>query len=262
MLPRPVKFKGNNFPEFTASQYPGFTLQEFYQAPIPVVTPQVAEVDYPKGQVEFVFNSDGYRCQEFSTLDSNYILIAGASLTEGAGLHQHETWPVKLAQNLNCDFANLGKIGANAQFVSRNVINWLQQRSRPRAVVIQWPDAFRSIHWQDQVGVFATSSIPDSLFKAKLLASNNNFWQPWLDSVLAVDQLCKHMSLLCVHLCFEPPELLAPVADILHKHDVTFHMDQKQPGATWHVDRGARDGSHHSEWCNEQWAERLQALLK
>ena len=60
MLERPVKFKGSNFPEFTASQYPGFTLGGFYQAPIPVVAPQVAEVEYPGGQVKFISQFFGH----------------------------------------------------------------------------------------------------------------------------------------------------------------------------------------------------------
>jgi hypothetical protein len=63
-------------------------------------------------EIEYNFNSYGYRCNEF---ENQEILVLGCSQTEGHALPIHLTWPYLLSQKMDKDYANLAKGGDGAQ---------------------------------------------------------------------------------------------------------------------------------------------------
>jgi hypothetical protein len=243
--------------------FPGFTLEQFYQAPIAIPTPERVEFKYGTETVEFVFNSHGYRCQEFANITGDYILTAGPSSADGMALHLEDIWPERLAQELNMSVANLGKTESSAEFICQNITNWLRHwPTPPRYIAVQWPDAFRTIHWRDQTGYFASVNRPDDLFKAKVKQSDNYFWQPWLDSILKLDTMCKNLGIPIVHMYIETFNDLTVALPILEEQKVDLHLDLKAPGQSWHVDNGALDGIHHSAQCHARWTERIVRIIE
>ncbi len=245
-------------------QFESITLDQYFAKPaIPLLNEGQVRVDhYASATIEHHYNSSGYRCMEFDQVTDPYVLVTGCSLTEGMALHQHQTWGHKLALALNRPLINLGKGGANADFVSQNILNWCTSHMpRPDLVVIQWPNPFRSTHWDQGRARFVLSQTADSVYRAKATQSDENFWSDWCRSVVFVDQLLTLLAIPHVHIGLETAPHMAPALAVLQQHNVELHLDLKQPGQTWHFDSAAPDGCHHSDWCHTKWTERILTLL-
>lgn len=246
--------------------HPGVNLTQFFNSPampIPDCQSQSYIATFDKGTVEFNFNSYGYRTHEFDKSLNDYILISGCSLTEGHGLSLNQTWGKKLESQLNKTVINLAKCGSNAEFVGQNLINWINSDfNKPQAVIVQWPDPYRLTHWSKSSAYFVLNQLSDDLYKTKLKQGEEHFYLPWIKSVIELDAKCKSVNIPLLHLCFQTPDVIDPVVEILKQYDINIHLDLKEPGSTWHFDNAALDGLHHSEWCTEQWAKRILTLLK
>ena len=94
-------------------------------------------------QIDYNFNSWGYRTVEYSSLGKDFILTLGCSETEGIGLPEHMRWSNLLAQQLGCDLYCGGLLGQGADTVARQSVLWSTRLRLPRAVYIQWPNATR-----------------------------------------------------------------------------------------------------------------------
>jgi hypothetical protein len=246
--------------------YPGFNLTQFFELPaipIPVCQSKITSNKFNDGTVEFNYNSYGYRTKEFNKEIKNYLVISGCSLTEGHGLQLEQTWGNKLEEQLNIPVVNLAKGGANAEFVSQNLINWINSEfSKPLAIIAQWPNPYRTTHWNNGLSQFILNQNSDDLYKRKVKHGEEHFYLPWINSIIRLDYICKSINVPILHLCFETPDLVAPLLPILKQYNIELHLDFKQPNLTWHFDNAALDNSHHSEWCTEQWANRISTLLK
>jgi hypothetical protein len=103
---------------------------------------------YYDNEIEYKYNSWGYRTKEFDDLDKDYLLTFGCSYTEGIGLHYEDMWSTKLSKVLNLDIFNLGSGGNGADFQMYNTILFfnyvLKLNKLPKLVVYQWPEKHRS----------------------------------------------------------------------------------------------------------------------
>jgi hypothetical protein len=84
--------------------------------------------------VEYKFNDYGYRASfDYDPLlDSEKIVCIGCSFTEGVGLHENETWPHILSQQIGLPYLNLGVAGGSQGYVMwqiMNVINNIQSKN-------------------------------------------------------------------------------------------------------------------------------------
>lgn len=247
--------------------YPGFTLTQFFESPaipIPTCQSKSTSTKFNKGTVEFNYNSHGYRNDNFNKELEEYIVISGCSLTEGVGLHLEQTWGKKLEKKLNIPVINLAKGGANAEFVSQNLINWINSGfNKPTIIIAQWPNPYRATHWNNRLASFTLNQNADDLYKLKVKYGEEHFYLAWINSIVRLDAACKSAGIPVLHLCFETPESINPALDILkYKYNIDLHLDLKQPDLTWHFDSAALDDIHHSEWCTEQWVKRILTLLK
>lgn len=88
-----------------------------------------------------VYNDLGHRCKSISDIDTNnYILFAGCSHTEGAGLSTEDSFPYVTSQLLNSDYYNLGVGGSGCDVMMYNLLMWLNKyEHKPKLLVIQWP---------------------------------------------------------------------------------------------------------------------------
>jgi|APGre2960657404_1045060.scaffolds.fasta_scaffold00682_2 hypothetical protein len=105
---------------------------------------------YYDNEIEYKFNSWGYRTKEFDDLDKDYLLTFGCSYTEGIGLHYDDMWSTKLSKTLNIDLFNLGAGGTSPDFQMYNTILFfnhvLKLNKLPRLVVYQWPEIHRIVY--------------------------------------------------------------------------------------------------------------------
>jgi hypothetical protein len=246
--------------------YPGFTLTQFFEStaiPIPYCQSKNIYDKFDSGIVEFNYNSYGYRTTEFNKEINNYIVISGCSLTEGHGLHLEQTWGNKLKEQLNIPVVNLAKGGANAEFVSQNLINWINSKfTKPTAIIAQWPSPYRVTHWNRKLAQFVLNQNSDDLYNLKVKQGDESFYLPWITNIVRLDSVCRLANIPVLHLCLEALEVVNPALNILKQYDIHLHLDLKEPELTWHFDSSALDNMHHSEWCNEQWVKRILTLLK
>mgnify|MGYP003655831396 CR=1 FL=1 len=97
---------------------------------------------YYNKDIEYKYNSWGYRTKEFCELNDDYILVFGCSFTEGIGLNYDDLWSSKLGKKLNMDVFNLGIGGSGPDISSYNTILFqnfvLENKKFPKYVVYQW----------------------------------------------------------------------------------------------------------------------------
>lgn len=94
---------------------------------------------YPH-DIEYLFNSRGYRDQEWPTELAQLksaIWCIGDSFTVGLGLPETYTWPNMLQQAVRTRTINVSMDGASNDWIARKTIDVLQQIS-PRTIVIHW----------------------------------------------------------------------------------------------------------------------------
>ena len=94
--------------------------------------------------LEYKFNSLGYRTKELSDTKDDYILVFGCSYTEGVGLYQEEIWCNKIAKMYDIEVINLAKAGTGPDIVALNTQLFVKNKFKlPKCVVIQWPHSSR-----------------------------------------------------------------------------------------------------------------------
>jgi hypothetical protein len=97
---------------------------------------------YYNKDIEYKYNSWGYRTKEFSELNDDYILVLGCSFTEGIGLDYDDIWATKLGKKLNLDVFNLGIGGSGSDITGYNTILFhnfvLTNNKLPKYVIYQW----------------------------------------------------------------------------------------------------------------------------
>lgn len=238
---------------------PLFNLQDFYKQPaIPCQNIHQLMI-FDNETIEFKYNSYGYRTHEFVNVKT-HIAVSGCSLTEGHGLHLHQTWAKKLELQTNLKVFNLAKGGSSADFVSQVLQNWVGHYT-PNLVIAQWPNPYRSLTWNNAQVKFNINSDHDKIYQTKIMYGIENFYQPWCSNIISLNQFCKLKKVPIINVCFESYGIVSPVLDILNQFEIDLHYDKKTEGQTWHFDNNALDGSHHSEWCNSRWTDRILTII-
>ena len=108
------------------------------------------EWEYFNKDIEYNYNSWGYRSKEFDDLGDDYMITFGCSNTEGIGLHYDDLWSTRLGKELNLDVLNLGMGATGIDFQFYNTIlihNYILKRGKlPKMVVYQWPSEYRTTY--------------------------------------------------------------------------------------------------------------------
>lgn len=82
-------------------------------------------LNYSKDEIDYCYNYQGFRCDDFSLNSDFPILYLGCSLTEGEGLPLSEVWSYHLHQKIqestkkNIPFWSLGKGGTSIDYAAR-----------------------------------------------------------------------------------------------------------------------------------------------
>jgi len=105
---------------------------------------------YHSKDIDYSYNSWGYRTKEFDDLKNDYILTFGCSFTEGVGLYYNDMWSTKLGEKLNLDVFNLGLGATGVDFQFYNTVlfyNFVKNKNKlPKYVIYQWPFEHRTTH--------------------------------------------------------------------------------------------------------------------
>jgi len=88
----------------------------------------------------YKFNSNGFRCDEFS--QDPGILFLGCSFTLGIGVSVEHIWPEIVSQQLSMRCLNLGQGGGSADTAFRLCQGWID-KVQPKILVLALPPASR-----------------------------------------------------------------------------------------------------------------------
>jgi hypothetical protein len=187
-------------------------------------------------------------------------LALGCSHTAGTGIAPSDCYVSELSRLLNQPIHNLGVPGGNHTHIQTNLVEALGHTLRPNFVVAQWPNPIRRTTY------YATTARDENIqhagapFYELLRASEQNFYQPWISTIIVCNLLCKTAAVPIIHIMIE--NIDDRYHDQLAQHKIRLHVDRKTPNETWLMDSAASDKLHHSADCHRQWATRLLGLIK
>ena len=182
----------------------------------------------------------------------------GCSHTAGTGLPNEHCYVSVLSQHYHMPIANLGVPGGNCHIVEKRLVEYLDN-CVPDFVIAQWPNVFRMTVWNHGQATNETVSNGGALFRLTMKHGEENFYQPWIQTIITCNLLCKFAGVPVVNIMIEDVD--QQYHTMLNQHGIVLHTDQKLPGLTWLMDHGALDKMHHSAYCHAQWAERLIGLI-
>jgi hypothetical protein len=101
--------------------------------------------------LDYQFNSQGYRYDQFDTVDwSVAVLLLGCSMVMGVGVAREHTIGQQLASLLDRPVVNLGLGGSSCWFSYHNSLLARRRGIRPYAVVQLWTEHSRTLHYSPQ----------------------------------------------------------------------------------------------------------------
>ena len=100
------------------------------------------EINYSRDSFDYKFNSDGFRCDEFSEKSDFPILFMGCSFTEGIGLPLSDIWPIYFINELkkdqrysdkNIPYHSLAMGGTGIDYAATALFTYIQ-KIKPKVV--------------------------------------------------------------------------------------------------------------------------------
>lgn len=186
-------------------------------------------------------------------------LALGCSHTAGTALDIEDCYVSQLSRMLNRHIDNGGVPGGNHMHVQNQLVAALHNTIRPDFVIAQWPNPFRRTIWYNGTPRNETTKNASEAFNSLLKSGPENFYQPWIESIIVCNLLCKTAAVPIIHIMIEDVE--QQYHNQLAQYKITLETDRKLPGKSWLMDSGAKDNLHHSAACHKQWAERLFKLI-
>jgi len=116
-------------------------------------TPFELEIGVDDGSVNYIYNSDRFRCDEFGFNNSKYhIVFGGCSETEGVGGNLEESWSYKLYLNLKekydiGGYYSLGKSGNGWHKIALSLIEYANRYGAPTHFFVMLPNIGRNFYW-------------------------------------------------------------------------------------------------------------------
>jgi len=188
-----------------------------------------------------------------------FAIITGCSHTFGVGLDRSECYVSLLEQHYKFTINNHGVPSGSCNDVLTSIVDAIKNNNRPKFIVAQWPNVFRRICWINNKKQLQNINSCDNSFQMLLKNGEENFYEPWIQSVIIANLLCKLAQIPLVNIMLE--NIDQQYLDRLQKENITLHTDEKLPGRTWLFDNGANDGHHHSFKCHKQWTKRLIEII-
>jgi hypothetical protein len=188
-----------------------------------------------------------------------YAVATGCSHTVGIGNDPKDSYVSCLERHYQFPILNHGVPGGNCNDVLLAVIEAVQQQPGPRFIIAQWPNMIRRTVWINGVKTLQNINSHEGSFAQLLKNGEENFSEPWIQSVIISNLLCQQAGIPLINIMLESPDPLH--VQRLQDANIQLHTDEKLPGRSWIFDSLAQDKVHHSPWCHQQWADRLIGII-
>jgi hypothetical protein len=188
----------------------------------------------------------------------NHALAIGCSHTAGVGVNPNECYVSLLSNHYQIPIKNLGTPGGNCFHVGKHLVHELKI-NLPDFVICQWPNVFRRTTWVNGMAINENIQSDSVVFKQLLVLGEENFYNPWLQTIITCNLLCNLAKVPIVNIMIE--NINQQYHTVLNNQNIILHVDEKLPGLSWIVDNKGNDALHHSANCHAQWAKRLIGLI-
>jgi hypothetical protein len=188
-----------------------------------------------------------------------YAIAVGCSHTAGTGNNPLECYVNLLETHYKFPINNHSTPGGGCTDVLIKIIAAIKATTRPKFIVAQWPNPFRKQVWINGQLHLQNINRCDESFKLLIKNGDENFYEPWLQSIITANLLCQLSQIPIVNIMLENVDLMYHKR--LQQENIHLHVDEKLPGKTWMFDNAAQDQQHHSPQCHQQWAERLIGII-
>jgi hypothetical protein len=161
--------------------------------------PSILELhDWIGKSFNYSFNSNGFRCDEFTSDPT--VMCLGGSTTLGAGLPIENVWTELVAKELNMKCANLGQGGGSFDTAFRFCVGYID-KIKPKIVIFLQPP---SIRWElvsdnniYHLGnwLLRLEKFPFTEYmKEYMIDENNNYFNTY-KNLLAIELLCNQRQI-------------------------------------------------------------------
>lgn len=121
------------------------------------ILPEGIENAEDDGLVSYKYNSDFFRCDEFTNIHNSkyHVVFGGCSETEGVGGNLNETWAYKLYLELKNKYDldgyySLGKSGNGWSKIALSLINYSEKYGTPTHFFVMLPNIGRNYYWDKE----------------------------------------------------------------------------------------------------------------
>jgi hypothetical protein len=188
-----------------------------------------------------------------------YAIAVGCSHTAGVGIDPADCYVSYLQHHYQFTIENFGVPGSNCNEVLSVIVDAVQRNPAPKFIVAQWPNPVRRTTWVNGTKQLHNINSCDESFVALLKNGEENFYEPWMQSLVIANLLGRYAQIPIINIMLESLE--QHYLDRLIQANIELHVDEKLPDRTWLFDSAANDKLHHSAQCHQQWASRLIGII-
>lgn len=202
--------------------------QETYQKNIknPTTRQQLVDLGYFDTDIEYKFNSHGFRTYEFDIHVD--VLCFGCSFTMGTGVHSHENWPSQLETLTGLTCVNLGHAGSSNDTAFRMATCYLESTKPTYAVWCQTNN-----HRLELISDIDSLSLNIISTDTTNPCVNDYFIKTWFTSVsnqhllhqkntLAFQMLCKLNNIIPIIIPRDNIPMIDHARDLMHPGRLSY----------------------------------------
>lgn len=190
---------------------------------------------YAKKEVYYQRNSLGYRTKELDYYkDKDFVLVLGASATEGIGLAEDEIWHAEIQRQFGWEILNGGFTGSGPDIQLLNTMLFLKKEELfPKAVVIQWPTLSRFMFKGDSLKRLLVPNLNQTFTGAK----GDSIWERFSRSQRVLENFYKYWlydnnDLNNSNIYVEVTRMMWSLTNIPY-YDFTMNIDDSENVGQW-----------------------------
>lgn len=215
----------------------------------------------PKNSFNYAWNNNGFRTNDFSTIDMNKpkSIFLGCSFTSGIGLPERDIWATKVynhlkTKNKNMQYINLGVAGTSIDYItliaSKAISKW-----KPDHVFLYTPPENRFMYTKTHQNQTSIAWMQAGNLHNNVGVIGDALAKVWFKPLKGIDEYVKFMRDTNIEYINTFCKLSGATFTYVINDEFLKEMRKKDDIFPWRV--VARDGSHYGEPYHRNLAKRF-----
>jgi hypothetical protein len=167
---------------------------------------------YIENKIEYKFNSQGFRCDEFSQKES--VVFLGCSITQGVGVSFENTFAHLIANTLDLQCWNLGQQSKSSDSAFRILLEYINKLNIKMVITfLPLKDRFELLTYDGSIDFIPSKKYTESYVEEYYKLYNSipeNAHINSLKNILAIKQLCLEKNIKFVDVSNDLGEISIP----------------------------------------------------